>query len=408
MGKPKYTRVLFFGEATSLSHVVRPSVLAEALPPDRFQAALACDPRFDFLLPNLGVERIEIASLPVETALDNVHQGRPIIDADTLDKYVRDDLRVIREFSPDLIVGDLRQSLAVSSRLEGIPYVNIANAQWSPYSDLEFELAEHPLIDVVGDGVAQMLFKFFFPVGSFFHTLPLNAVRNKYGLPWMGIDFKEHFLYGDYAVYPDVPEIVPTRTLPSTHIYLGPILWYPEIAKPEWWDSITDEKPIVYVNLGSSGQQRLFEVIIRALADLPIQVIAATAGRGKITAAPENVFLADFLPGIEAAERSALVICNGGTMSGQQSLAAGTPMLGVVSNMDQMVFSKAVSRIGAGETIRERYVTVESIRDLARKMLSQESYRRSAEWVAQVYKRYDASARFVEFMDKIVTERRVG
>jgi UDP:flavonoid glycosyltransferase YjiC (YdhE family) len=395
-------RVLFFGESTSLSHVVRPTVLAQALPPSRYEAILACDPRFLHLFGDLSVRVVRISSLPVAKALENVYLGLPLLDPDTLDRYVQEDLRVLREFTPDLVVGDLRQSLAVSSRLLGIPYLNISNAQWSPFASVDFELAEHPVIDIIGDPIAQVLFKAFFPVGSFFHSLPLNVIRMKYGLPWISIDYREQFLYGDYAVYPDVPELVPTRTLPETHAYIGPIIWSAQVEPPDWWDQVPQDRPVVYVNLGSSGQQRLLETLLHALAQMPVYVIAATASRAEVRDTPANAFLGEYLPGLEAARRSQLVICNGGTMSAQQALSAGAPTLGVVSNMDQLVFSKAISSVGAGEVLRERNASQQAFKSIVSKMLSQNSYKQSAERIEKIYRNYNAPERFIAFVDKIL------
>ena len=399
---PDRGTVLLFGEGTSLSHVVRPAVLARALQTAGFEAHLACDERYHHLLSGMGLNLIHTPSLPTEQALDNVYNGRPLIDADTLDGYVREDLRIISEIRPDVVVGDLRQSLAVSARLKSLPLIAIANAQWSPYSNLEFELAENPLIDVIGDGPAQLLFKMFFPVGSFIHTLPINVIRSKYGLPWISLNFKDLFVYGDYVAYPDIPEIVPSRGLPANHIYLGPILWSPKVKEPDWWTAVPTGNPIVYVNLGSSGQKRLLESVLEALANLPVSVIAGTAGRVNLASAPSNAYLADYLPGSEAASRAALTICNGGTMSGQQSLAAGTPMLGLVSNMDQLIFSKAVSKIGAGDMLRERDAGKNAIKSKVEQMLSRNSYRQAAERIADACQQYNAEAAFVTLVEKVV------
>jgi UDP:flavonoid glycosyltransferase YjiC (YdhE family) len=394
-------RVLFVGEAATLSHVARPAVLAQALEPEQYEVVMACDPRYNALFAGLPFPLIPIQSLPSETILARAYRGQPLFGVKTLARYVQEDLRILRELSPDLVVGDLRQSLAVSSRLVGIPFVNIINAHWSPYAHLEFELAEHPLIGILGESLTQKGFKRMFPLSSTFFTLPLNIIRMRYGLPWLGFNIKQVYTYGDYTVYSDVPELVPTYNLPSNHLYLGPILWSPHVELPAWWNRMPSDKPIVYISLGTSGQHMLLNVILRALADLPIYVMVATAAWSKLDAVPSNVYLADYLPGLEAAQRSSLVICNGGTMSGQQGLAAGAPILGVVSNIDQLVFMKAVSQVGAGEMLREGKVTGASVKSIVSKMLSQSSYRESAQKIAKVFQNYDAAENFKRLIDTI-------
>lgn len=77
-----------------------------------------------------------------------------------------------------------------------------------------------------------------------------------------------------------------------------------------------------------------------ALAGLSATAIAATAGGGLGQTPPLNVYIADYLPGIEAATRSKLVICNGGSPTSQPALATGMPVLGTASNMDQFIWGR--------------------------------------------------------------------
>ena len=115
---------------------------------------------------------------------------------------------------------------------------------------------------------------------------------------------------------------------------------------------------------------------------MPVTVMVATAGRWNIDAVPKRFFAAAFLPGTEAAQRSRLVICNGGTMSGQQALSAGTPYLGLISNMDQMLFSLAVQRASACELLREGDVNESTLRPVIHRMLAEEKYQAAAKNIA--------------------------
>lgn len=403
MTRPERKRVLFVGEAVTLSHVARPAVLAKALDPDRYEVFLACDPRYNALLGDLPCEPIALTSIPADDFFETLYRGKPVFSSATLERYVHEDLKLFRELSPDVVVGDMRQSLAVSSRLASIPFVNVINAHWSPYADIEFELAEHPLIDAIGEDMAQRWFKLMFPIGTASHTLAVNLVSLKHGLPALGFGIKRVYTYGDYTAYPDVPAIVPTRNLPANHLYLGPILWSPFVERPAWWERVPDDRPIIHVSLGSSGQHRLLAVLLEALAELPVYVLAATAGRSTLGSLPDNAFVADYLPGTAAAERSSLVICNGGTMSGQQALAAGAPILGVVSNLDQLVFMKGVRQVGAGEMLREGNTTVASARQVVSRMLAEPSYRQAAGRVALEFEQFNAAERFRALIQAITS-----
>jgi UDP:flavonoid glycosyltransferase YjiC (YdhE family) len=307
----------------------------------------------------------------------------PIHDADTLNRYVEEDLCVLRDFKPDIVVGDMRHSLAVSSRLTRTTYVNIAEAHWSPAVDTHFELPNSPLAGVLGLPLSNLLFQAIQPLALGYQTLPLNMVRVKYGLPPVGPDIKACHTYGDYTVYPNDPGLFPlNRPLPARHSFIGPVSWSPAVEKPEWWNHLLPDRPIVYVSLGSTGRPALLDAVFKVLEPMPVSVMVATAERWKMGSVPKHFFAANFLPGMEAAERARLVICNGGTMSGQQALSAGTPYLGLISNMDQMLFSMAVQRASACELLREGDVNERALRPVILRMLTEEKYQVAAKNIA--------------------------
>jgi UDP:flavonoid glycosyltransferase YjiC (YdhE family) len=150
------------------------------------------------------------------------------------------------------------------------------------------------------------------------------------------------------------------------------------VERPEWWNHLPADRPVLYVSLGSTGQPDFLDTVFKVLEPMPVTVMVATAGRWKLKAEAKHFFVAPFLPGMEAAERSRLVICNGGTMSGQQALSAGTPYLGLISNMDQMLFSMAVQRASACELLREADVNEGTLRSAILRMLAEEKYQVAA------------------------------
>ena len=399
-------RILFLGEAAAISHVVRPAMLAAHLHQQDYEVSLACDPRYNQLISENGFKRVDLDSLPMSVILDRLRRNEPVYDADTLDRYVQQDLKLLREFKPDIVVGDQRHSLSVSSQLAGVTYVNIADGQWSPATDPQYEIVDSPVSQMIGRPLANMLFQVIRPVAFAFQTMPLNSIRAKYGLPGLGLEVNTVFTHGDYTVYPNDPELFPLKhQLPARHTFIGPLIWSPNVAKPEWWNRLPDNRPIIYVSLGSTGQPNLLETVFRVLGKLPVTVIAATAARRKMENLPANIFIADFLPGTEAARRSRFVICNGGTMSGQQALSAGVPYLGLISNMDQLLFSKAVRQAGACEFICEGEVNERALRPLIAGLLAQESYQTAAKTRAANTSKWESCREFERVIRSIMRDR---
>jgi UDP:flavonoid glycosyltransferase YjiC (YdhE family) len=392
-------RILFMSESVAISHVVRPYVLAAHLHGRGYDVCLARDPRYSHLTSETGLKTVDLHSLPTATVESRLARHEPIHDPDTVNRYVEEDLRVLRDFKPDIVVGDMRHSLAVSSRLTQTTYINIAEAHWSPAVETHYELPNSPLAGVIGMPLSNLLFQAIQPLALGYQTLPLNMVRVKYGLPPVGPDIKACHTYGDYTVYPNDPGLFPLkRPLPPRHSFIGPVSWSPAVEKPEWWNHLLPDRPIVYVSLGSTGRPSFLDAVFKVLEPMPVTVMVATAGRWKMGSVPKHFFAANFLPGMEAAERSRLVICNGGTMSGQQALSAGTPYLGLMSNMDQMLFSMAVQRASACELLREGDVNEGALRPVILRMLAEEKYRIAAKNIALRTTAFNSCEKFEELV----------
>jgi UDP:flavonoid glycosyltransferase YjiC (YdhE family) len=168
---------------------------------------------------------------------------------------------------------------------------------------------------------------------------------------------------------------------------------------PPWWAALPQDQPLVYVTMGSSGQATLLPEIVEALAQLPLVAAVATAGRVAADALPAGVRAAAYLPGQEAARRSQLVICNGGSATVYQALAEGVPVLGIGSNMDQHLTMQAVRQAGAGILLRAGKADRRAVRRAVQELLAFPGYRQAAGRVAAEFARFDAAGRFSTFVD---------
>jgi UDP:flavonoid glycosyltransferase YjiC (YdhE family) len=399
-------RILFFAEAVTLAHVARPLALATTLDHSRFEPVLACDPRYLRFCAGpwqlLGLD--SISSRMFATALAN---GAPLYDTDTLRRYVKQDLEIIDRIKPDVIVGDFRLSLSVSARLVGIPYVGISNAYWSPnYSaKYSFPLPVLPITRWLPLPLAATLFRLGRSAAFRLHCRPLNRVRGENGLPSLGVDLRRVYTDADFTAYADMPELFPIGNLPPGHGYLGPVLWSPLVPKPTWWDHLPNGRPVVYVTLGSSGDAGLLATVLKGLEGLPVTVIASTAGAAMPDRVPANSYVADYLPGSEAAARSALVICNGGSLTCQQAVAAGVPVVGIASNMDQFLNMGALVRAGAGCLLRADRVDAAHLGNMVSTAIATDSLSRSASRLASHCTTDALGPRFARILDIVLGER---
>ncbi len=393
-------RILFCAEAVTLAHVTRPFVLARALDPERYEIHFACADGYDWLLANSDFVRHALHSISPARFMRALANGSPLYDLATLEGYVREEQSLLERIRPDVVVGDFRLSLAVSAVKARIPYVALANIHWSPFARLRYPLPEHPLARLLGVRVADALFQLARPIAFAIHAAPMNRLRRRHGLPALG-SLQSVYTHGDLTLYCDTPGLVPTESLPAHHRYIGPVLWAPSLSLPGWWNSLPTDRPIVYVTLGSSGQVERLPEVIATLGGLPVTAIVATAGRMRPANLPANVFCADYLPGIEAARRAALVICNGGSATAYQALSVGTPVLGLCSNLDQYLTMQCIERHGAGRLLRSGKVTSMKLRSVVEDMLRNPGCREAEARAALEFAEYDATIRFAACVDSL-------
>ena len=402
-------RILMFSEAVTLAHVARPLAFAQGLRSDEYEVAVAAA---QHALPHVkatGARHIPLHSVSPEAFLRALSAGRPLYDAATLVAYVDDDLRIIREFDPDLVVGDFRLSLSVSARLANVPYVSIASAYWSPFYEPErWPVPALPLTRLLPLPIAQGVFSIVRPLAFKLHCAPLNAVRRRFGLQPLQRDLRLVYTDADFVLYSDLAELFPTRGLPAQHRFLGPVLWQPAVALPSWWDNLPSDKPIVYVTLGSSGNAALLPKIVEALSALAVTVIVATAGVSETLQSRPNVFTAPFLPGRRAAERSRLVVCNGGNLTGYQALAAGVPVIGIPSNLDQFLNVQGIERAGAGVSLRADRFAPSELEACVESLMRSAEKSAAARRVMSMCKAQDFETSAESFVRTALAERRAG
>ena len=395
-------KILFVAEAVTLAHVGRPLALAQTLDRQRYDVHVACAPGYEMFFKGSHVSSWNISSISSARFLAALAAGKPVYDAATLKQYVLDDLRLLQAVRPDVVIGDFRLSLSVSARRAAVPYVGLINAYWSPYVEQRYTVPAIGLARALPIPLADSLFRLVQPLAFALHSVPLNRVRRAYGMPSLGYDLRRIYTDADHMLYADIPEMFPAHDMPATHSYLGPVVWSPPTGLPPWWDALPAARQIVYVTLGSSGQGALLPKVLQALAPLPVTVIAATAGKIDPGPLPANARTAVYLPGMMAAQRAGLVICNGGSPTSQQALTAGVPVLGIAGNLDQYLNMHGVLAAGAGALLRSDRLNEGALRDTALRLLEQPGPREAAGKVAQQFLRYDAGERLAGLLAQLV------
>ncbi|MBK8651741.1 MAG: AMP-binding protein [Elusimicrobia bacterium] len=410
-----FARVLFFSEAVTLAHLVRPLALAEALAAAGCEVHFASAYRFETLFkdkPSLCYWPIE--SISYDAFISSVSGERSAYNDEQVASYIAEEEALIRDVIPDLIVSDARLSLSVTAPALGIPLVNLNNAYWSPHrADKQDPVPNYKrsaLYRLLPPGLAELFFPF--PVVKVLHRVmkplyekrflaPFNRARRRRGLRPFG-DFRTFYTFGNWTLYADTPELIPLKNPPAAHRFLGPVLWSPSSAAP--LPAGDSDRPVLYVSFGSSNDVPDCRGIVDELARLEVDLWVATAGRFSVPASA-RVRVSDFLPGLEASRRAAVVVCSGGSTAAYQALAAGTPVVGIPSNNDQHLAMAAIERSGAGLSLRSDHVTPAAVRDAVKKILEEPRYRERAQRLSESFAAHDAPRRFVDFVREAVSTK---
>jgi UDP:flavonoid glycosyltransferase YjiC (YdhE family) len=163
----------------------------------------------------------------------------------------------------------------------------------------------------------------------------------------------------------------------------------------EWLHA--DTAPLIYVTLGTvfNRAEGLMEMLLNAMSDLPVRVLAAVgqnvdAGRFPNRA---NMLVQTFVPQATVLARSAAVVCHGGRGTVYAAMAGGVPLCLLPMSADQPGTAKRCAEIGVGivcatgavEVLGEPNPVVEpsllspaTVREAVRSLLEDVSYRQHA------------------------------
>ena len=311
-----------------------------------------------------------------------VDQARPIYDARTFAMHVEEDLRVMDQIRPDLVIGDFRHSLSVSCRLRKIKYINLTNAYWSPEIQIGYPMPEAPIVRSLGEKIFKFFLAPFAPLLLKINFFKMVFILRK-SLARAGLNFKDYrrvIIDGDVTVFCDTPELIPLKKKLNHEIFVGPLTWSMPTPLPAWWGSLKANISRIFVSLGSSGDIRLLPFILKTLSAMDVEIIVALSGKKISLERYGNVYVTDFLPLEMACRKISLIICNGGSPMTHAALSWGVPTIGIVCNNDQLLNMAHVERRGAGLTLRYWNLTEKSLSTAVEKILRNDSFGAAA-WI---------------------------
>jgi len=207
--------------------------------------------------------------------------------------------------------------------------------------------------------------------------------------------------------------------------HVGPVLEDEKVAVPidlPW--RADDPTPLALMSFSTAPEQRSldkFQRTLDGLADLPLHVVATTAG--VVDAAelkvPRNVHLVAYAAHDPIIARAALVVTHGGHGTAMRALKHGVPMI-VIPGLghDQALIGALMEEWGAGIALPgdatfgaaaggnagpSRESMVEALRVAAQKILATSSYRESAQKRAAMLAGVDGAANAADEIESLLS-----
>jgi MGT family glycosyltransferase len=349
---PSQRTILFTPASNVLFHVGRCVVLARELARRGHRVVMAGSPRYlrdPAVAADLEFEPLPDLSPEVGMELLRSILSRP--DRGAIEAMIEAEISLLRRLRPDLVIADFRPTLRVSTAACGVPLASLLLGHWLPeYANApDFVPRTYPVVvrarRLVGDRIALRFAPPAFRRVIRRKSAPLRAAARARGqeLPPMLWDL----LQGDLNLVTDAAELSP---LPPGFHRVGPIVWEPETAAPDWLARLDRTRPVVFVNYGSTGHPDLFRLTFTELAERPWQVLLVTGGQidPREFRLPGNFVVEKFLPGSKILEVADLVLYHGGAGTFHQALRAGTPGVVVATHWDQEYAGLVTERQGLG------------------------------------------------------------
>lgn len=396
-------RVLFVAEAVSPIHPGWMLTLARSLDPSRFSPVLAWHPRYNAQLGPLEFPFFPLPTIPPRQFFGGLSQFHFYFGDANIENYVAWDLEVFREASPDVVVGGVRPSLVTSTAVARLPYVNVVGAHWSPYARDFWSWLNRRVEHRLRTLSRQIVLSLLQPFISHRASRGLIRVGAQFGYEPKEQEISRLLSRGDWVLYPDVPEVVPTRGAPPNHRYMGPVVWRPPVAggPPP---VPAGPGPLVYVDLSPAGTDALMEKVLRALDRLGARALVASPDRS-LFGGHRRAHFQFPLPGPDVVPGVDVVVCGGGIGTAIPALLAGIPLLGLSGNIDQGIYMQHVVSKGLGLHLPAPRATEDGVVAALRTLLEKPAFRDRAREVSAAMKTRRDRNVLAETLDRCLENR---
>lgn len=200
----------------------------------------------------------------------------------------------------------------------------------------------------------------------------LNAFRTGHGAPPLET-LSDLYLQPPAILYRTAEPFEYPRSDWADNVHpIGPGLWAPPDAVPDWLLDLPEPRTLVSISTEAQKDGAIIETAIEALADEPGSLICTTAAEApdQFSAATDTVRITRFLPHAEVMPHVDCVVTHGGMGTVQRALAAGVPLCVVPWGRDQSESAQRTVEAGAGTRLNPSKLAPHRLREAVRQSRS--------------------------------------
>lgn len=375
---------LLIPSAIGLSHSVRMILVATELMKCGAEVAFASKDS-DMIQRYIELESFRTTDVFLTDFTSNIFTA---YTTDLIRQCVEDELQVIQRFQPDVIIGDMRLTAAISSRLAGIPYISVVNGYMTDYFN--------PVDAMLSKGglkyrTATFAGKIIQSIQKYKLATPFRTVARHYGI--RDLESLYDFLRGDLTLIADLPGFCPLDNLPASFRYVGPLIWEGvNETVPDYLLDRDRSKPLIYATTGNTGQEEFIDLVVDAFGHDNAYDVVLTTGAfidpGRVPKCT-NIHVERFIPGSKVMEQCQAVIHCGGNGTTYQALAQGVPAVVVPFNNDQRINAWLVKKHKVGIPISSAGLTSQQVRRAMEELREDTEIRQNLEHFKHLVRKSD-------------------
>jgi len=333
-------RYLLVPGNNSLSHAAKALAIREGLLAQGHEVLVAVSRQRSLFMESLGIPHAILPDIQ-----ENDGSGFPGVEwfrrPGSIAENIEAELKLLRDYRPDRVLGVFRFTLKASAELAGVPFDSLICGCMLPGSTdaLGFAAGER------GSDTQKELMSGFFRYGG----LRISQALASFGLA--AIDDSRRMLVGDRTFLWDFPEFMPLSATSGVR-YVGPVFWDRWPYENHDWDGPdTGGRPLAIVSFGTcNGHAKGTERLAAVLGGLGYHVLITGGSIGLTSrlAAESWLTLCEFAPLQRILRNADLLVSHGGQMSIFEAIANEVPIVVIPFQPEQAHNGVCLERIGCG------------------------------------------------------------